>query len=206
VSGARRGRLVAFEGGEGCGKSTQTTLLADRLGAVATREPGGTAIGEQGRSLLLDPATAGLDPRAEALLMAAARAQHVAEVIRPALDAGRDVVTDRWIGSSLAYQGHGRGLPAPAVAAVSDFAVDGVHADLVVLLDVPAPVAAARRSGPDDRMEQEGGGFHDRVAAGFAALAAADRERWVVVDGTGDPTVVAERVWAAVSQRLPRTG
>ncbi|HUF31782.1 MAG TPA: dTMP kinase [Acidimicrobiales bacterium] len=203
MSTGRRGRLIALEGGEGCGKSTQAALLAERLGVLLTREPGGTAIGEQVRALLLDPATAGLAPRAEALLMAAARAQHVAEVIRPALDAGRDVVTDRWVGSSLAYQGHGRGLPVADVAAVSAFAVDGVTATVVVLLDVPAGEAAARRSGTSaDRLEREGGGFHGRVAEGFAALAAADPGRWVLVDGTGDPAEVAERVWAAVEPRL----
>jgi len=118
VSSARsgaRGRFIAFEGGEACGKSTQSALLASALDAVLTREPGGTVIGARLRSLVLDPATEGLAPRAEALLMAADRAQHVAEVVEPALAAGRHVVTDRFAGSSIAYQGHGRGLPVDEI-------------------------------------------------------------------------------------------
>jgi dTMP kinase len=201
---AGRGRLVALEGGEGSGKSTQAARLAERLGAVLTREPGGTPAGERIRALLLDPATAGLSARAEALLMAAARAQHVTEVIRPALDAGRHVVTDRWVGSSLAYQGRGRGLAEADVAAVSAFAVDGVEADVVVLLDVPAATARARRARPPDRLEREGDGFHERVAEAYAAQAAAEPDRWLVVDGTGTPDEVAARVWDAVAPRLER--
>lgn len=198
----RRGRLVAFEGGEACGKSTQAARLADRLGAVLTREPGGTAIGEQVRAIVLDPGSVGMADRAEALLMAAARAQHVAEVIQPALEAGRHVVTDRWIGSSLAYQGYGRGLALDDVGALSRFATAGLDADVVVLLSVPAGVAAARQDEPPDRMEQAGDGFHARVAEGFDRLAAADPERWVVVDGVGTPDEVAERVARAVAPAL----
>ncbi|MGH9282139.1 MAG: dTMP kinase, partial [Acidimicrobiales bacterium] len=169
----RRGRLVALEGGEGCGKSTQAALLATRLGAVLTREPGGTGVGEQVRVLLLGPAAGSLDPRAEALLMAAARAQHVAEVVAPALAEGRDVVTDRFSHSSLAYQGHGRGLPLDEVRQLSEWATGGLWPDAVVLLDLPAAEAWARL-GRLDRFEAEGDGFHQRVAAGFRALAAAD--------------------------------
>jgi dTMP kinase len=203
--------LIAFEGGEGTGKSTQARLLARRIGggAVATREPGGTAVGVAIRSLLLEaePGPAGLDPRAEALLMAADRAQHVAEVIAPALAAGRVVVTDRYIGSSLAYQGHGRGLGVDAVAALSAFATAGIEADLVVWLQVPAAIRDLRlatRARGADRLEREVPAFHDRVEAGFAAIAAADPGRWVAVDGDGDEDVVAERVWAAVAPRLRR--
>ena len=186
-----RGRLIALEGGEAVGKSTQAALLAERLGAVLTREPGGTAVGEEIRSLLLDPARV-LDARTEALLMAAARAQHVAEVIRPALEAGRDVVTDRFVGSSLAYQGHGRQLGVDVVADLSAFAVDGVEADVVVLLDGPG-----RRAAAGDRMESAGDEFHRRVLDGFSALAESD-PRWVVVDASGSVDEVAERIWEAV--------
>jgi dTMP kinase len=196
-----RGRLIAFEGGEACGKSTQAARLATRLGAVLTREPGGTAIGERARDLLLDPAVVGLDAKAEALLMAAARAQHVAEVVRPALDAGQDVVTDRYAHSSLAYQGYGRGLPVDDLRQLSTWATGGLWPDVVVLLDVPDEVARSR-SAFTDRFEGEGGGFHERVAAGFRELAAAEPDVWVVVDGVGSVDEVAERVWAAVQGRI----
>jgi dTMP kinase len=190
-----RGRLIALEGGEAVGKSTQAARLAERLDAVLTREPGGTELGEEIRDLLLDPSRL-LDARTEALLMAAARAQHVAEVIEPALASGRDVVTDRFVGSSLAYQGFGRGLPLEEVATLSSFATGGVQADLVVLLDVPDVEAAARRDAEPDRLEAEGDEFHRRVLDGFLRLAAED-PRWVVVDGSGDVDAVAARVWAA---------
>jgi dTMP kinase len=193
--------FIAFEGGEASGKSTQAARLATRLGAVLTREPGGTAVGERIRDLLLDRAVDQLDARAEALLMAAARAQHVAEVVAPALAEGRDVVSDRYADSSLAYQGYGRGLPLDEVRSLSDWATTGLWPDLVVLLDVPDDVARARLRSLD-RFEAEGGGFHDRVLAGFRALAHADPERWVVVDGVGTPDEVEQRVWSAVSAKL----
>lgn len=194
--------LIAFEGGEGTGKSTQAALLAERLDAVFTREPGGTAIGSRIRGLVLDPANQELADRAEALLMAADRAQHVAEVIRPALDAGRIVVTDRFAGSSLAYQSYGRGLPLDEVEQLSRWATDGVWPDMVVLLDVPEEVSEGRLGAERDRMEEVGDGFHQRVVAGFRALAAADPDRWVVVDGTGTVDEVADRVWAAIAPRV----
>ena len=194
--------LIAFEGGEGTGKSTQAARLADRLGAVLTREPGGTALGSRIRGLVLDPANRELADRAEALLMAADRAQHVAEVIRPALDANRIVVTDRFAGSSLAYQSYGRGLPLDEVEHLSRWATDGVWPDLVVLLDVPEAVAEERLGAERDRMEEVGDGFHGRVVAGFRALAAADPDRWVVVDGTGSVDDVADRVWAVVAPHV----
>lgn len=189
-----RGLFIAFEGGEASGKSTQAKRLADRIGAVLTREPGGTALGEQIRALLLDPAGV-VDARTEALLMAAARAQHVHEVIEPALAAGRHVVTDRFTASSLAYQGFGRGLPIAEVRALSAFATAGLEPDLYVLLDLPPDVAAARRSRSHDRMEAAGADFHQRVRAGFLSLV--DRT-WVVVDGALPP----DEVEAIVSSRL----
>ena len=195
-------RFIAFEGGEGCGKSTQARRLAERLGAVLTREPGGTGIGARIRALLLDPGLGVLDDRAEALLMAADRAQHVAELIRPALAAGRHVVTDRYAGSSIAYQGAGRGLPVDEVRALSAWATDGLWPDLTVLIDVPPEVAAARLGVDRDRFERESAAFHERVRAGFLALAAADPEGWVVIDGTGPVDAVAEAVATAVRQRL----
>lgn len=194
---ADRGRFVAFEGGEACGKSTQAARLAARLDAVLTREPGGTPLGERVRELFLDPATGAVEARAEALLVAAARAQHVAVVIEPALASGRHVVTDRFTGSSLAYQGHGRGLDVEEVRALSRFATGGLAPDVTVLLDVPADVAAARRGRAPDRLEAEGDAFHERVRAGYASLAGA--EGWVVVDGAGAVDEVEARVWSAVA-------
>jgi dTMP kinase len=200
VTDRQRGRLIAFEGGEASGKSTQAARLADRLGAVLTREPGGTAVGERVREILLDPAVAHLDARAEALLMAAARAQHVVEVIEPALAAGRHVVTDRFSGSSLAYQGYGRGLDLDEVRRLSAWATGDLWPDVVVLLDVPAAEAAKRRRGASaDRLESEDGDFHARVADGFHRLGAADPEHWRVVDGVGSADQVAARVWDAIA-------
>ena len=195
-------RFVAFEGGEASGKSTQARLLAADLGAVLTREPGGTTVGERIRALFLDTEVV-LDPRAEALLVAADRAQHVAEVVGPALEAGRHVVTDRYIGSSLAYQGFGRGLGLDDVRQLSDWATGGLWPDLVVLLTVPDEVAAQRLGARGlDRMESAGADFHRRVADGFAALAAADAARWVVVDGSPAVEEVAAVVRATVRDRL----
>lgn len=192
-----RGRLIALEGPEGCGKTTQAALLARRLGAVLTREPGGTPVGERIRALVLDAGLSGLDHRAEALLLAADRAQHVATVVAPALEAGRDVITDRSAYSSLAYQGHGRGLPLDEVRQLSTWATGDVWPDVAVLIDVPEVVARSRMDGPD-RFEAEARGFHRRVAAGYRQLAAAEPRRWRVVDGTGTVEEVAERIWAAV--------
>jgi dTMP kinase len=195
-------RFVVFEGGEAAGKSTQAARLARRLGAVLTHEPGGTTAGAAIRALLLDPATAGLDDRAEALLMAADRAQHVAKVVRPALASGRHVVSDRYVGSSLAYQGYGRGLPLDEVRRVSEWATGGLWPDVVVLLDVAAGAAAARRHERPDRLEAAGEDFHRRVGDGYRTLAAAD-PAWVVVDGVPGPDEVEAAVWAAVVGRLP---
>jgi len=198
-----RGRLIALEGRDASGKTTQARILARRLGAVLTREPGGTALGEAIRGLLLDPEVTALDARAEALLMAAARAQHVTETIRPAREAGRHVVTDRYSHSSLAYQGHGRGLAVKEVGWVSDWATGGLVPDLVVLVDVPEDVARQRWVG-SDRFEREDQVFHRRVAEGYHRLAAEDPELWRVVDGTGTVDEVAVRVWAAVEGLLAR--
>lgn len=190
------GRLIALEGGEGSGKSTQARLLAERLDAVLTREPGGTRLGEEIRRLVLE-GTEEMDPRTEALLMAAARAQHVSEVIRPALESGRHVVTDRFTPSSLAYQGFGRGLDAAEIGNLSRWATGGLSADLVVLLDVPDEIRRARTGKPRDRLEAAGDEFHDRVIAGFREMAARSEGSWEVVDGSGAIEDVSELVWQA---------
>ena len=196
------GRLIAFEGGEAVGKSTQAKLLAERLGAKLTFEPGATDSGARIRALVLDSPELALSPHAEALLMAADRAQHVAEVIRPALDAGIHVVTDRFIGSSLAYQGFGRHLGVDDVMALSLFATGGLQSDLNVLLVVSEEVARSRRSSPGDRIEAEDADFHQRVLDGFRTLAEQNPEQWVVVDGGQPVDEVAEAVYAAVRDRL----
>jgi dTMP kinase len=198
------GRFLAFEGGDAAGKSTQTDRLAERLGAVRTREPGGTPLGAAIRSHFLDPATGEIHPRAEALLMAADRAQHVATVVRPALESGRHVVTDRYFHSSIAYQGHGRGLDPAGVELLNRWATDGLLADVVVLLDLPVEVARRRvaHEAPD-RLEAEEAAFHERVRAGFLAQAAADPDRWAVVDATGTPGEIEAAVWEVVVARLP---
>lgn len=196
-----RGRFVALEGGEASGKSTQARLLAADLDAVLTREPGGTPLGETIRGLLLDPDHQSLSDRAEALLFAADRAQHVAEVIAPALAAGRHVVSDRFAGSSFAYQAFGRGLALEEVTALSEFAVDGWWPDLTILLVVPPEVADARLA-ERDRMEGVGDDFHRRVAEGFDTLAAADPGRWVRIEATGSVEQVAAAIRTAVDQAL----
>ncbi len=198
----RRPVLVALEGGEGAGKSTQAARLAGRLEAVLTHEPGATPPGEAVRRLLLDAGGDRLDPRTEALLFAADRAEHVARVVGPALAAGRSVVTDRYVESSIAYQAFGRGLPVEAVRALSAFATVGRRADVVVVLDLDPAVGAVRRGRQPDRMEAEDAAFHRRVRAGFATLAADEPERIAVVDASGGVDEVAELVWSEVARRL----
>jgi dTMP kinase len=200
--GPAEGRLVALEGGDGSGKSTQAARLAADLGAVLTREPGGTTIGGLIRNVLLDPAHARMADRAESLLYAADRAQHIVEVVRPALAAGRHVVSDRSAWSSVVYQGIGRGLGLDAVRRINDWAVEGCWPDLVVLLDVDPMRAATRRARELDRLEQAGAGFHERVRAAYLDLAAADPCRWIVVDGSAPAAEVAVAVRAGVRDRL----
>jgi dTMP kinase len=199
-----RGRFIVLEGGEGSGKSTHAARLAARAreaGAdvVTTFEPGATERGAALRALLLDDA-APIDPRAELLLMAADRAQHVAQVVRPALAAGKVVVCDRFAPSTLAYQGVGRGLGVEEVRTVSDFATAGLVPDVVIVLDVDDVVATQRRPVAADRMERAGAEFHARVRGAYRELAAA--EGWVVLDGSGAVDVVADAVWEVVEKLL----
>jgi dTMP kinase len=198
-----RGPLyVALEGAEGCGKSTQARLLADHLGAVLTRETGGTEVGRRLRELLHDVDVADLDDRAEALIAAADRAQHVAQVVRPALATGRTVVSDRSVYSTLAYQGYGRQLDVAELRRINDWAIGGLWPALVVLLDAPADVLTARLQGRElDRFERQGDEFHERVIAGYRKMAADDPERWIVVDADGEPATIAARVRDAIDDR-----
>lgn len=199
--------LIAVEGVEGAGKSTQATRLGRSLGAHVTREPGGTALGEQVRRLLLDPASGDIDPRAELMLMLAARAQHVAERILPALATGTHVVVDRFSGSTLAYQGYGRGLAVDEIIRACDFAAGGRWPDLNVLLDLDVAAGAARRHDEEaDRIEAADGAFHDRVRRGFLELASSDPDTWAVIDASASPDEVAEHVLAAVTERMDLLG
>jgi dTMP kinase len=194
------GRYIALEGGDACGKSTQASRLAAARDAVLTREPGGTRIGAVIRGIVLDPANTELADRAEALLYAADRAQHTAEVLRPTLGAGRHVVSDRSAWSSIVYQGHGREMGVDDVRRLSDWAIEGCWPDLVLLLDIDPAVAAQRRSRERDRLEQVDDAFSRRVRAGYLQLAA--DENWVVIDGARDEGSVAGAVRAAVTERL----
>lgn len=197
--------FITFEGIEGSGKSIQAQRLAAVLGptTVLTHEPGGTALGRSIRSLLLDLESRDMAPAAEVLLFFADRAQHVAEVVRPALEAGRTVVSDRYVDSSLAYQGYGRRVPLDLVRAAAELATGGLSPDLTVLLDVPVEVGLARVAarGVRDRMEGEVREFHERVRAGYQALMAQDPGRWVRIDATGTPDGVATLVLAALERR-----
>lgn len=193
---------IAFEGAEGCGKSTQSALLAERIGAVHTRETGGTPIGSRLRRILHDTSVDNLDSRAEALIAAADRAQHIAEVVRPALDAGRPVVSDRTVYSTLAYQGFGRGLDVDEVRRVNEWATDGLWPQVVVFLDTPDDVIAERMSRRDlDRFEAAGNDFHERVIAGFRTMAAAEPDRWITVGAVGAVDAVADTIHAALVER-----
>jgi dTMP kinase len=202
------GLLLAFEGGEGAGKSTQARLLAIWLrengyDVLATHEPGATKMGMRLRALLLDTAHTGLSPWAEALMYAADRAEHVAAVIGPALARGTIVVTDRYVDSSLAYQGAGRRLPEEAVRQVNELATGGLVPDLTFLLDLPPVEGLDRRASSADRLEAEPEQFHDRVRAGFHALAEADPERYLVIDATREASEISREIQAAVRELLP---
>jgi dTMP kinase len=194
-----RGLFVTLEGIDRSGKTTQTRLLLDALGdrAVGVREPGGTEVGERVRELVKD-ASVPIGPRTEALLFAAARAELVDEVIAPALADGRTVVSDRFLDSSLAYQGAARGLGVEEVERVNRFACDGLEPDLTILLELE-PEAAAARAGEQDRFESEGAGLQSQVAHEYRRLAEADPRRWRIVDADRPPDEVHGDVLAAIS-------
>jgi dTMP kinase len=197
------GRYIALEGAEGTGKSTHAARLASHLDAVLTRETGGTDIGVRIRAILHDTSLTHLSHRAEALLTAADRAQHIDEVVAPALTAGRHVVSDRSVYSTLAYQGYGRGLSIEEIRQINHWAVHSWWPDLVVLIDAPADVLERRMRGRQlDRFEREGVDFHARVRDGFRTMAAGDPLRWVVIDGAASMEDVATNIRKAVIDRL----
>ena len=201
-----RGRFVTFEGIDGSGKSTQIAILADTLRAegrtvVVTREPGGTLVGERLRELVLLTKVE-IAPETEALMFAAARAQLVREVIEPALAAGSWVLSDRFLDSSLAYQGAARGLGVDAVRTANALAIGSCLPDLTVVLDVPVDATVARETGPADRIESEGTSLQQLVADAYRELALLEPERVVLVAGDASPQIVGERVATLVRERL----
>ena len=206
----RRGEFIAFEGIDGSGKSTQSRILAERIRAlgrsvVLTREPGGTAIGESIRNLLFDRTLGEFEPRSEALLHSAARAQHVAELIAPALERGETVITDRFIDSTLAYQGGGNHLSLVDLESIQAFAVQDTYPDLRILIDVPPETGLARRladAAHVNRIDEAGLAYHSRVAETFRSLAAVHPEWWFVVDGSLPETEVTEQMLEAVRNRF----
>ena len=198
---AREGTFIAFEGGDGAGKSTQVRRLATALEeagrtVVLTRQPGGTALGATLRDLVLHGEE--MSPRAEALLFAADKAQHVQEVILPSLAEGSVVITDRYVDSSIAYQGAGRDLGADEVARLQDWAVGGLAPHLTVIVDIDPGEGRRRRGSEHDRMESEAEAFHTAVREHFLAMAQAAPERYLVVDGTDAPEQIARLVWRRV--------
>ena len=209
-----RGKFITFEGGEGCGKSTQVRRLKAALEqkgitVLLTREPGGTRLAEQVRSLLKDETDDPPCDRAELLLFLAARAQLVRKVIRPALESGTWVVSDRFSDSTLAYQGYGRGLPLDIIREANDFACEGLKPDKTILLDVDPETSRERMRGrvastntTADRIERAGDDFHSRLRKGFLEMAAAEPSRIATIDASGTEDEVWERVWKSLTPML----
>ena len=206
--------FIAFEGPEGSGKSTQIALLAGwlrerGLAVLTTREPGGTAIGDRARAILLDHAASEMSPEAEVLLFSAARAQLVNEVIRPHLARGGVVLCDRFANSTMAYQGYGHGLPLDKLATITSFATGGLQPDVVAYLDIDVQAGLRRKQqhaqddgGQWNRMEAKALAFHERVRAGYLAMAAADPARWLVVDAGQSVDGVQEFLRGRVAKML----
>lgn len=204
--------FVVFEGPEGSGKTTQVRAVAEALRArglqvTTTREPGGTAIGEQLRAILLTTANSGMLPQTEVLILLAARAQHVREVVVPALARGDVVLCDRYAGATYAYQGYGRGLPLDELRRLQSFAAGAVMPSLTILLDLPTEIGLARRAaaGDTNRLDDAGLAFHRRVRDGYRALAAAEPERWVAIDAMAPVDAVTARTLDAVGTHLGLT-
>ena len=201
------GPFITFEGGEGCGKSTQSRLLLKKLEqqkipAVLTHEPGGTALGNELRKALKRKRGSFISPQAELFLVAASRAQLVSEVIRPALEEGKVVICDRFTYSTLVYQGYGRGLELSFVETVNNIATGNLKSDLTILLDISPEQGLARKQSLRDRFEMEDLSFHRRVREGYLRMVAAESERWLVIDGSLPKEKIAGIIWDRVSRLL----
>jgi dTMP kinase len=200
--------FITFEGGEGCGKSTQSRLLLKKLEqqnvpAVLTHEPGGTTLGNELRKTLKRKQDSFISPQAELFLLAASRAQLVAELIRPALEEGKVVICDRFTHSTIVYQGYGRGLDFTAIKMVNNMATRNLNPDLIILLDISPEQGLARKRSLNDRFELEDLSFHRRVREGYLKIAAAEPDRWLVIDASLPKGKITEAIWARVSQLLP---
>ncbi len=200
--------FITFEGGEGCGKSTHSRLLLKKLErqsipAILTHEPGGTALGNELRKALKKKRGSPISPEAELFLVAASRAQLVAEAIRPALEEGKVVLCDRFTHSTMVYQGYGRGLDFTAIKMVNNMATTHLNPDLIILLDIPPERGLTRKRSLKDRFELEDLAFHQRVREGYLKLAEAEPDRWLVIDASLPKAKVAEIIWDRVSRLLP---
>ncbi len=202
------GLFITFEGGEGCGKSTQSRLLLKKLEqqnipVVLTHEPGGTALGNELRKVLKRRRGSFISPQAELFLFAASRAQLVAEVIHPALEEGKVVICDRFTHSTMVYQGYGRGLDFTAIKMVNNMATGNLNPDLIILLDISPEQGLARKRSLKDRFELEDLSFHRRVREGYLKMAAAEPDRWLVIDASLPKGRVADIIWDRVIPLLP---
>jgi dTMP kinase len=202
------GLFITFEGGEGCGKSTHSRLLLKKLEqrnvpAVLTHEPGGTPLGNELRNLLKRRRGSPVSPQAELFLLAASRAQLVAEVIRPALEEGKVVICDRFTQSTMVYQGYGRGLDFTAIKMVNNMATGHLNPDLIILLDISPEQGLARKRSLKDRFELEDLSFHRRVREGYLKMAAVEPDRWLTIDASLPRAKVSEIIWDRVSRLLP---
>jgi len=202
------GLFITFEGGEGCGKSTQSRLLLKKLEQqnipmVLTHEPGGTALGNELRKTLKRKRDSSISPQAELFLLAASRAQLVAELIRPALEEGKVVLCDRFTHSTMVYQGYGRGLDFTAIKMVNNMATRNLNPDLIILLDISPEQGLARKRSLKDRFELEDLSFHRRVREGYVKMAAAEPDHWLVIDASLPKGKIAEIIWDKVSRLLP---
>lgn len=201
------GLFITFEGGEGCGKSTQSRLLLKKfeqqnVPVVLTHEPGGTALGNELRRTLKRKRGSSISPQAELFLLAASRAQLVAELIRPALEEGKVVLCDRFTHSTMVYQGYGRGLDFTAIKMVNNMATRNLNPDLIILLDISPEQGLARKRSLKDRFELEDLSFHRRVREGYLKMAAAEPDRWLVIDASLPKGKIAEIIWDRVSRLL----
>ena len=202
------GLFITFEGGEGCGKSTHSKLLLRKLEqqnitAILTHEPGDTALGNELRKALKRKRGSPISPQAELFLVAASRAQLVSEAIRPALEAGKVVICDRFTHSTMVYQGYGRGLDFTAIKMVNNMATRHLNPDLIILLDISPEQGLARKRSLKDRFELEDLSFHRRVREGYLKLAEAEPDRWLIIDASLPKGKVARIIWDRVSRLLP---